>query len=451
MKTYITIFTVILSLWLVSCSGYVNGIDSPINNISDTELNTPSDVKVLTIGLFNDWSTTWDGHSMLLDALSDALEFHRELKGATYPSYESIDLANVVGDYPLDDRNSTLAGQFRKLGRLRLLADTLIHRVQHNVKFTTEEELKIKNEALYYGYFFAGIARYMYAYSWALTPSRPGGVINKSPLIPSNRMYEYAIEYLLKAKAYATQYQKNVINTIIARIYMILRDYQSALDYAEGGLTQGDEDFTSRYSTVSANIWNLDASILRVQFCAADRFGDYVYHDVKEAKRIPLKYVESDTRVEFDKDTVIAGIKYHKGQNQARAHVIQNKYNTQSCPIVFTSWRENFLMLGELYYRLAKDVQAALDQINVVRKSHNLAPISKAYVEKNYENFYEFLIEERDKELCFTGLRIMDQRRFNKWHRGMGNSWMYFPITLQEKLNNPNLKPTVRTRDPKIP
>lgn len=447
------LFILLLSslLGLSSCSDYVNGIDSPINNISDEALNNPTDVKVLTIGLYNDWCTTWDSHTLLVEGLSDAMEFHRDLKGATYPSFESIDLANVVGDYPLDDRNSSLAGLFRQLGRLRLLSDTLVHRVIHNVTFETEKELQIRKEALFYGHFFGGLSRYMYAYFWALTPSLPGGVINKSALIPANRMYEYAIEYLIKSKEFATPYQKNVANSLIARIYLIQGNYKRALDFAEAGLVEGDPDFEANYNSVNENMWNKEASSLRVQFCVADRYGDYIYENPGEARRIPIKYVETDKKVKFDKDTVIAGIMYYKGQEQNRKYAIQDKYNLPNAPIVFTSWRENYLIFAEISYKMDGDIEGALTYINKIREQFYLPRVKKDYVEKKYASFEDFLAEERDKTLCFTGLRIMDQRRFNIWHRDPNNSWMYFPITIQEKINNPNLKPTVTTRDPNRP
>lgn len=427
-------------VWLFSCSGYVNGIDAPINNISDEELNNPIDVKVLTTGLYNDWSSTWDNHTLLIEGLSDAMEFHKELKGATYPSYEAIDLANVVGEYPLDDRNSSLAALFREVGRLRLLADTLVYRVNNKVVFSTEEELEIRNDALYYGYFFGGIARYMYAYYWALTPNKPGGVINKSALIPSKDLYNSAIQYLHKAKQYANAHQQGVINTLIARIHLILGNYQEALEAAEFGLFKGDEDFKAYFNTVNINIWNSDATSLRIQFCAADRYGDYIYKNPNEASRIPIIHVNSEIKVQFDTDTVIAGIKYNKGEVYKRKFVIQNKYELASSPIVFASWQENSLMLAELYYRLTQDIGIALDIINFVRAEYKLPALHKELISEEYADFYDLLAEERDKTLCFTGLRIMDQRRLNKWHRAPNNSWMYFPITIQEKNNNPNLK-----------
>lgn len=425
---------------LFSCSGYVNGIDAPINNISDEELNNPVDVKVLTIGLYNDWSATWDNHTLLIEGLSDAMEFHKELKGATYPSYEAIDLANVVGEYPLDDRNSSLAGLFREVGRLRLLADTLVYRVNHKVVFSTEEEMAIRNEALYYGYFFGGIARYMYAYYWALTPDKPGGVINKSALIPSKDLYNSAIQYFNKAIQYANVYQKSVINTIIARIHLIQGNYYEALEYAESGLFKGDEPFKAYFNSVNNNLWNSDATSLRIQFCAADRYGDYVYKNPDEANRVPIKHEKSEIKVKFDKDTVIAGFKYSKGELYKRRFVIQNKYELSSSPIVFASWQENSLMLAEIYYRTTQDMGIALDIINFVRDEYKLPALHKELISDEYSDFYDLLAEERDKTLCFTGLRIMDQRRFNKWHRDPNNSWMYFPITIQEKINNPNLK-----------
>ncbi len=51
----------------------------------------------------------------------------------------------------------------------------------------------------------------------------------------------------------------------------------------------------------------------------------------------------------------------------------------------------------------------------------------------------DVIYAERDKELFCTGSRLPDQRRFNKWHLGVG-TWQYFPITSDEINSNKNLK-----------
>ncbi len=65
-----------------------------------------------------------------------------------------------------------------------------------------------------------------------------------------------------------------------------------------------------------------------------------------------------------------------------------------------------------------------------MRASHGIDPLATADL--------DVLYEERDKELCFTGIRVVDQRRFDKWHLGPG-TWKYFPITQDERNINPNI------------
>jgi len=83
-----------------------------------------------------------------------------------------------------------------------------------------------------------------------------------------------------------------------------------------------------------------------------------------------------------------------------------------------------------LALRLNNDAQAALALVNEVRASHNLAALSEVNLDVIYE--------ERDKELFVQGQRLIDQRRFNRWHLPAG-TWKYLEITERERLSNPNL------------
>lgn len=87
-------------------------------------------------------------------------------------------------------------------------------------------------------------------------------------------------------------------------------------------------------------------------------------------------------------------------------------------------------MLAELALRLDNDATRALTLVNEVRASRNLSPLSAVDLDVIYV--------ERDKELFVQGQRLMDQRRFNRWHLPAG-TWKYLEITERERLSNPNL------------
>ena len=71
------------------------------------------------------------------------------------------------------------------------------------------------------------------------------------------------------------------------------------------------------------------------------------------------------------------------------------------------------------------------DNFNFVRDSRFLPNAT----EINLDSIYV----ERDKELNCTGNRLLDQRRFKRWHLPAG-TWQYLPITVSERSRNPNLK-----------
>ena len=96
-------------------------------------------------------------------------------------------------------------------------------------------------------------------------------------------------------------------------------------------------------------------------------------------------------------------------------------------------------MLAELAIRNS-DNPTALTLINAVRASHGVSDMTDEIVQADFEGDYlSMLYTERDKEFCFTGLRGMDQIRFDKWHKADESIvWKWMPISQQERNGNPN-------------
>jgi hypothetical protein len=105
----------------------------------------------------------------------------------------------------------------------------------------------------------------------------------------------------------------------------------------------------------------------------------------------------------------------------------------------FLTWQENELMLAECELRLADNAASALARINTVRTSYTGLRALPAGTTATLDLIYT----ERDKELFLTGMRIIDQRRFNRWHL-RSDTWRYMPIVQPEINNNPNLPPLVQ-------
>jgi hypothetical protein len=85
------------------------------------------------------------------------------------------------------------------------------------------------------------------------------------------------------------------------------------------------------------------------------------------------------------------------------------------------------------------DNAGALVNVNNVRTFHGLA----ARTVTNTDSIYI----ERDKQLFAQGSRVIDQRRFNRWHTTTPSAagavavgaWRFLPIGLPERNVNQNL------------
>lgn len=399
-----------------SCNDYVQDIEDPISSIGDEDMNIPSDVPFLVKGVQTAFSIVWDETSCFAGGLSDELGFSTDIKQATFPTFEAIDSATTGILLPQNNSTEAIMDQ---LAQLRLYADTLITRVNEKINFS-EDEMDIKNSGLFTGYFFSAVARYMWAAYWALEPDQPGGVINVSPLIPDTQLYNDALSRLDEALNYASDAQKPMIYTMKARIHMILGEYTLAKTAADMGMTSADAPFSALYNTIENNYWYYWSGPGRTQFHIDPRFNDYVTDNPQEAARIPIYQIPAGE--------VYSDVTYYQ----------QAKYTSISAGIEFLTWEENHLMLAELAIR-DNDDAGGLALVNEVRAAYGIDDLTAQDVDDMFGgNYLDMIFEERDKQLCFTGMRLIDQRRFDKWHLDPG-TWKHFPISYDERNANPNI------------
>jgi len=118
------------------------------------------------------------------------------------------------------------------------------------------------------------------------------------------------------------------------------------------------------------------------------------------------------------------------GNDETTVYHYQVKYPEDKSPIPFITWQENELVQAEVLVRNNQNAEALI-HINNVRASHGLSVRTETAIDSIYI--------ERDKELFCTGNRIIDQRRFDKWHLAAG-TWKFLPITQRERNANPNLQ-----------
>jgi hypothetical protein len=402
MKRYLVFWGMLALLaTFIACTEFTESVDPIIDQVPDETLNAESQINFLITGIQIRFSTALAQVMVLASGLSDEFIFDDNVPNATFPTFRDIDQGKITLD------NNSVDGAYNPLGELRFFADDLIRRVNA----ITVNNATLKTRALYTGYLFGGIARYLYATYFGLNPTEGGGIIDNGPFIPSNSMYDLALEKLNLALANPpAAVDGRVANSLIARIHLLRGNFAAARTAAQAGMVQGDAALQGRYSTEQTNFYWQQAGLGRPQFVCDPRFAAYVAAEPTEKSRISLTPITGRNQVVYQR---------------------QSKYATESTPIDFISWQENALMLAELDLRLDNNAASALTRVNAVRTSRGVKTLTAIDLDGIYL--------ERDKELFVTGIRLADQRRFGRFHLPAG-SWQYLPITDDERNNKPNLK-----------
>jgi hypothetical protein len=392
-------------LLFAGCDSFVEGVDDPIDVIPDESLTDESQIEFVIAGVETSFATSYGAVSTRAGVLSDELIFDRRNPHATNPFDEAID----TGDIPLDSPH-TLELHTR-LGRFRATADDLIRRVDE-IEF---EDAELRRRALFTGYFYGGVARYFIAAFGGRNAQEGGGVITTDPkepgpFIPSNEMYDLALERLQDASANADAREKRTVNTVISRIHLLKGDYAAAREAGSSGLVEGDAPFDALYSPSVGNWFFFDSGPWGQIWVFDFVYKDFADSDPGEQNRIPLATKNGTD----DPPTVF---------------YFQNRYADFATPQPFATWQENELILAEVDLRDG-DAGSALARVNAVRASWGIGPLDAIDITT--------LERERRKELWGTGLRLVDQRRFDSWHLGPG-TWQFYPIPQAERDINPNL------------
>lgn len=397
MKKIILLLISVLFL-TTSCSDFVTDVDDTIDGIDGDKLDDPKEFNSLMNGVEAYFFNTSDNLFFLADGLSDQMYFDFAIKGATFTSFDEIDRASIELD------NSSSSGVEEDLHEFRHYADQLIERVK---KAGLTDGDALKKRMMFTASFYGAVARYYLGTYFGLTETQGGHAINNSAFLPTETLYNEAIEKFKLALTYTDdETQKRIINSYIARVYLFAEDYSNAYNFALNGMKPGDEAFFAKYSTSDENYYDIFAGTIRIQYVLDKRFAEYVSNDPKEEVRIKFTYIT-------DKN--------------GELHLLQKKYPKNISSIPCFSWQENNLMLAEL--ALQGQSGNALDLVNEVRTVYNLDPFSSIDLEKLYV--------ERDKELHCQGLRLPDQRRFGKFH--IVGGWQFLPVSQQERDQNPNL------------
>lgn len=414
MKNIISTKTIIRALWFVAllfvvgCRDFVQNIEAPIDSINDDQLDQVSELPFLINGVKVQYASAISQLSVLSGGLSDELEFSLDIRGATFPTYDELESGQV------NLNNTSVDNALVAVGQLRILADTLITRVARldSLNRFVASDSTLKNQALFTGYFYGGIARFLFGAYFGLEPTRGGMALYGGPFLSSDTMFQRAVERFKTADKYCANTEYRLNQAFLCKTLLIAGRYKEAYDVAGNTLIDADKPFQLKYSTELANFWYNNAGKGRMQWALASRFQGYTDKEINDTNRIKFETVN--------------------GLSGTKRWLRQLLYPTISAPMTVMSWQECYLMYAELILRVAPSrYQDAQDNFNFVRDSRFLPNATDI----NLDSIYV----ERDKELNCTGNRLLDQRRFKRWHLPAG-TWQYLPITVSERSRNPNLK-----------
>lgn len=277
------------------------------------------------------------------------------------------------------------------------------------ISFTQDSN---RRRLLFIGHFFLGSMKHLVAAYFGNAPRSGGSTLVETAFIPSTALHDSALKhYAVALKNTSSPYEGRLVNSFIARIHLLEGRYSQALQAAVIGLHQGDPSFSTIYNTGLYNRWVDFAGLKANHTIIPDpRFRAYVEAEPGEAARIAMA----------------KGTRPTAGRTEP--YYIQTKYSDYT-PIEVMTWQENALMLAELRLRLTNDVPGALEEVNRVRASVSAVPGAPKLVPRTTTHLDSVYIE-RDKQFFGTGLRLLDQRRFDRWHFPPADSaktWHYLP------------------------
>jgi hypothetical protein len=402
---------------LASCQEYVRDIAAPVDLIADRDLNQESQLPLLY--------TTVGG------AFSEAIRLampYSSILSDEFAAANGISRDNPQPDiFNLDDgnpRRELMNNPWGQLAGARFQATNLLKK-ESLIRFTQDSNRK---KLVFIGNFFRANAEHYLAAFFGITARVGGATITGSPFIPSTNMHDTALaKYALALQNAQTPYERRLVNSFVARVQLLERRFPEALAAATNGLQQGNAAFQATFPATAYNRWVDFAGNETAHTVLPDpRFRAYVVAEPGEAGRIAL------------------AVGNRPASGRTEAYYIQAKY-TATTPIDLMTWQENALMLAELRLRVSNDVSGALQEVNRVRAAVPAVMTAQGVsrlamrTTTNLDSIYI----ERDKQLFGTGLRLLDQRRFNRWHfqgASAARAWYFLPIAQNEFTSNPNLQ-----------
>ncbi|MBL7977901.1 MAG: hypothetical protein JNN12_06135 [Bacteroidetes Order II. Incertae sedis bacterium] len=388
-RFFVPIFLVLLA----ACDSWVQDVPYPAGVLSEEALSTEIHVPAQVAALHNTFAESFGALSLWTDMVSDAVEPD---EGAAISLRDVMELEQRS----ISPANAYSSEAFHLVHQLRYLSDALRARVE---KIGPFKDPALRNRAMYYAHLYKGISRYFLATYFGMNEGGAGVPVESGKLVTADILFSEALASFEAAQPFVpSATDSRLLQTLRARVYLLADEPLKALMAAQNGLKPGDVPFRVLFSESSPNPWFTNRAIVMLPM----RLAGIVKLIPAEAARIPVEEVRTLGKTVFR----------------------VSKYTNRTTPMVFASWQENELMLAEL--ELPENVQSARARVNSVRSIYDLSPLTQLSAQD--------VLDERDRTLFGTGLRLLDQRRKNLWPPSSGQ-WKYLPVSAVERIRNPNL------------
>lgn len=335
------------------------------------------------------------------------------------------------------DDNSTL---WLSAYRSQYYANTIIKKVMESAGGSQAEKRAVLGEAMTIRAmnYLNLLSAFSNAYDPTINPEDPGvplvTSINVTETIPAratlNESFSLIIEDLKQAIEWLPTVQQNrwrvtkfSAAALLARVYLYIHDYQNANTYASIALQSSQENKLLDYSTLeefpipeqnSEKLW-IDKTRI-----AADGDGNYY-----SAGLLAL-FDQDDLRLSIFTEQDDDGFTY-RTVNEENAGI---------------GYAEMFLIQAEYFARQGA-IESAMQLVNHIRKNRFPEGSENMTLQASTKEMaLQFVLEERRRELCFSGVRWQDMKRLNQ--EGM------MPV-VQRRVSNDMMSTVIGTLEPSSP
>lgn len=207
---------------------------------------------------------------------------------------------------------------------------------------------------------------------------------------------------LLRDKVYHDQPSKPAADALLARVFLSMRDYDRAGNYADSCLQNYSE------------LMNYNTQDLSMTFSSPSMNDEILYYShLLTRNGIIIGFysiIDTTLYASFNTNDLRKDAFFRIRNNRPK---YKSSYTGSLLAFSGLATDEVYLIRAECRAR-AGDVQAALQDVNTLLKNRYKAGTFQPYSVASIQDALQLILEERKKELVFRGLRWTDLRRLNK-------------------------------------